>query len=431
MKVLMIAPQPFFQPRGTPFSVLHRLNALSRLGYHIDLVTYHLGQHVDIENVTIHRAARVPMVKEIAVGPSKLKLLLDVFVYQRAVQLLRRQHYDLIHTHEEAGFFGIRLSRKFGTLHLYDMHSSLPQQLSNFKYSQAKILVQMFERLEAATIRSAHAVITICPELYHYVRARFPEKYNKLIENVADNASVFGEGDCSTVKSNGHAEDADWAQRYGLHFKENKRNGANGEVVILYTGTFEPYQGLDLLIEASQLVMARHQNVRFLVVGGKPEQVAQYQAKASTVGVREKFIFTGQRPPQEIPRFMQLADILVSPRTAGNNTPLKIYSYLRSGIPIVATDHITHTQVLNAEVAMLTDCTPSAFAQGILRVMENEALSKRLAQQAQALAAREYSYDAYLQKTKEVYAYLESLLSIQHRRAGEACARYDTVFVQN
>jgi glycosyltransferase involved in cell wall biosynthesis len=411
MKVLMIAPQPFFQPRGTPFSVLHRLNALSQLGYRVDLVTYHLGQDVHIKNVNIHRTARVPMVEEIAIGPSKTKLLLDLFIYRRAVELLRRQEYDLIHTHEEAGFLGIRLSRKFGTLHLYDMHSSLPQQLSNFRYTRAAALIRVFERLEALTIASAHAVITICPELYNYVRDRFPKKYNKLIENVADNASVFGESGVSSEKSNRSSDDIDLARRYGIHPKEAGSNGKNGEAVILYTGTFEPYQGLDLLLEASQRVIARHQGVRFLLVGGKPDQVAHYQEKAGKLGVNERFIFAGQRPPEEIPRFMRLADLLVSPRVAGNNTPLKIYSYLRSEIPIIATDHITHTQVLSAEVAVLTDCTPLAFADGILRVLEDKTFGKGIAGKARELAAREYSYEAYLQKTKEVYSYLESLRS--------------------
>ncbi len=422
MKVLMIAPQPFFQPRGTPFSVLHRLKALSQLGYKIDLVTYHLGQDVDIDNVNIHRAKPISWVKEIAIGPSKTKLLLDMYVYRRAVELLKRRRYDLIHTHEEAGFFGIRLSKKFGALHLYDMHSSLPQQLSNFKYSSAKALLNIFEKLEAATINSAQAVITICPELFNYVKARFPQKYNKLIENVADNAIVFGE----PSNGNGKISAAELAQRYGLSRHRNDHNDPmtingnhsndpmtindNDPMTILYTGTFEPYQGLDLLIESSPAVLSRHRNACFLVVGGKPEQVAQYKEKTGKFGVNEKFIFTGQRSPEEIPEFMKLADMLVSPRVAGNNTPLKIYSYLRSGIPIVATDHLTHTQVLNSEVAVLTDCTAPAFANGILRVLEDRAYGEKLGRNAQELAAREYSYEAYLQKTKEIYSYLENLL---------------------
>lgn len=390
MKVLMIAPQPFFQPRGTPFSVLHRLRALSKLGYRVDLVTYPLGEDVQIEGVTIHRAARVPFVRKVAIGPSKSKIVLDAVLYQKAEALLRRQPYDLIHTHEEAGFFGIRLSRKFDTLHLYDMHSSLPQQLHNFRFSRSKTLVRVFEKLEEATIRSAHAVITICPELFNYVKARFPSTYNQLIENVADNSVAFdmpkGKEDLGKL----------------LNF--------NGASVILYTGTFEPYQGLDLLIDASRVVLSQRQDVRFVVVGGKPEQVEFYKRKAASAGVAEGFAFTGQVPPAEVPRFITLASVLVSPRVDGNNTPLKIYSYLRSGVPIVATRHITHTQVLNDEVALLTDSEPTAFGTGILTVLDRPDIAARLASNAQALAAREYSYEAYLKKTREVYGYLENLL---------------------
>jgi len=409
MKVLMVAPQPFFQPRGTPFSVLHRLRALSVLGFQVDLVTYHLGQNVDIPRVRIVRAAAVPFVKKIAIGPSKAKVFMDMQVYRRALELLRHNRYDLLHTHEEAGFMGIRLSRKFGLLHLYDMHSSLPQQLSNFKFTRSPRLVNLFERLEAATIASAQAVITICPELHHYVHERYPDKYNKLIENVADNSTVFGEG----------AAAVDLRQRYRL----------NGEKIVLYAGTLEPYQGIGMLIEAAPSVLQRHPQTRFLIVGGHLEQVNAHREMALRAGVGEQFLFTGQRPPQEIPHFMQLADVLVSPRLEGNNTPLKIYSYLRSGIPIVATNHLTHTQVLNPEVAALTDCTPVALAQGLAQVLEDESYRQKIARNAQALAAREYSYEAYLRKTREIYEYLESLLNknYHHQAAPTANGRPETL----
>lgn len=53
MKILMISPEPFFEPRGTPISVYQRLQALSALGYQVDLLTYHVGQDVDIPGLTI------------------------------------------------------------------------------------------------------------------------------------------------------------------------------------------------------------------------------------------------------------------------------------------------------------------------------------------------------------------------------------------
>lgn len=387
MKILMIAPQPFFQPRGTPFSVLHRLKALSKLGYEVDLLTYHLGEDVDIEGVTIHRIPNVPFVKHIAIGPSKRKVILDLYVFVKAIAMLRRGNYDLIHSHEEAGFFATYLAKMFGTLHLYDMHSSLPQQLSNFKFTRSGLIRTAFEKLEGYTIRNADAVITICPELFDYVKELFPEKYNMLIENVADNSLVF------------NSENGELDLRGKLK--------TNGETVVLYAGTFEPYQGIDLLIESSKQVIDQYPDVRFVLVGGTSQQVDFYKKKVAALKVEQHFEFTGSVLPQEVPAYIEASDILVSPRIEGNNTPLKIYSYLRSGKPIVATDHLTHTQVLNKEVSVLTECTPSGFGKGVLQVLQKPELRKKLGSSAKKLAEEKYSYEVYLRKTKDIMDYLE------------------------
>ncbi len=386
MRILMLAPQPFFQPRGTPFSVLHRLRALSALGHEIDLVTYHLGEDVRIERVNICRIPRVPFVRSIAIGPSKSKIVLDVVLFFKALRLLRSQKYDVIHSHEEAGFFATFLARRFGLRHLYDMHSSLPQQLSNFKYSSSRFLRSLFERLEANTITRADAVITICPELHSYVGERFPDTYNILIENVGDNSLIF--------KQKGQVCDAVQAAK------------EQGQTLVLYTGTFEAYQGIGLLLDAAQRVAKEVRGLRFVLVGGKPEQVEHYRAEARRLGIEDRVTFTGSVPPEDVPAYIAAADMLVSPRVSGNNTPLKIYSYLRSGKPIVATRHITHTQVLNDEVAVLTGDDGASFAEGILRVIREPELRARICRNAQKLAEEKYSYDAFLSKTKAVFDYL-------------------------
>lgn len=391
MRTLMIAPQPFFQPRGTPFSVLHRLKALSRLGYRIDLLTYPIGQQVEIEGVRIIRAPQVPGVRQVPIGPSLVKLPLDLVVYFKMRSLLQKAEYDLLHTHEEAGFLGAFVAKRRGLLHLYDMHSSLPQQLSNFEFTRSKFLVRLIERLEALTIRSADAVITICPELYNYVAQRFPNTHQVLIENVADNSVVFG--------ANGKGQDV------------RKQYRINGSHLVLYAGTFEPYQGLDLLIDAARGVLAGRDGIVFLLVGGKPEQVARYRSRVEELGIAESFVFTGSVEPHQVPAFVESADVLVSPRVAGTNTPLKIYSYLRSGKPIVATRHITHTQVLNDDVSVLTECQPEDFATGILQVIEQPDLASRLVKNARDVAEARYSYRSYLEKTGQVYGYLEQKLA--------------------
>ena len=103
---------------------------------------------------------------------------------------------------------------------------------------------------------------------------------------------------------------------------------APGAPLVLYTGTFEPYQGLEMLLDAAAILAGTHPDAQLLVVGGRPEQVDAARAAA---GRGAPAIFTGYQPAREIPAFVEAADILASPRIAGTNTPLKIYSYLRGG----------------------------------------------------------------------------------------------------
>jgi glycosyltransferase involved in cell wall biosynthesis len=376
----MIAPEPWFQPRGTPFSVLHRIKALTTLGHQVDLVTYPFGRDIPMEGLKIFRCARVPFVSRVKIGPSAGKAIQDIPLFVAACLLLMRQHYHLVHTHEEAGFFGTFVTKMMGLPHLYDMHSSLPQQLKNFNYTDSKILRVLFEFLENMTIKNAAGVITICPELSRYVRHLYPHKNSVLIENVADNSMVF---DMEKIDA------AHLRQQYQL--KDDK--------VILYYGTLEPYQGIDLLIQSAEILSQQHQSgIQFLLVGGNEHQVTHYRQAVERKGLKN-FNITGFVQPGLIPALVSMADVLVSPRLEGNNSPLKIYSYLRSGKPIVATRHITHTQILNDQVAVLAEPVPEAFAGALTRVLRNTPKVKKMVRAARALAEKHYSYEMYLQKT--------------------------------
>jgi glycosyltransferase involved in cell wall biosynthesis len=114
----------------------------------------------------------------------------------------------------------------------------------------------------------------------------------------------------------------------------------------------------------------------------------------------------GQRPAEEIPSYLEAADVLVSPRSSGTNTPLKIYQYLRCGRPIVATRLLTHTQVLDDEIAVLTEATPEGFAEGILAVLREPAMGRAIGERARQLAKTKYSYEAYLGRTRQACDWL-------------------------
>lgn len=386
MHILMIAPEPFFEPRGTPFSEFHRIRALTGLGHTVDLVTYPFGRDVDVPGLRIFRCLRPPFMRAVGIGPSWKKLPLDVAIAFTAVRLAASRRYDAVHSHEEGGAIGVLLARWLRVPHLYDMHSSLPQQIANFGYRRARWLQRVFARLERFLIRHSRVVIVICPELEMTVRGIDPATPAVLIENALGSGDTPREGSGAAIRT-----------QLGLPPEAP---------IVLYTGTFEAYQGLDLLYEAMRRVVQTRPDARLVLVGGEPAQVARAREAVERLGLAPYVVFTGQRPPEEVPAYLDAATVLASPRSTGTNTPLKIYQYLRSGRPIVATRLRTHTQVLSDDTALLADPEPAAFAAAIATAIEDRVKAEEVGARARALAAAKYSDEAYVAKTRAALAIL-------------------------
>ena len=386
-RILMLAPEPFFEPRGTPFSEYHRIKVLGELGYKVDLVTYPFGRDIQMSHLRIMRSVRPPFITGVRIGPSMVKVILDLLLTVTAFRQALIGSYDAIHSHEEAGVLGAILSELSGIPHLYDMHSSLPQQLKNFDYTKSSLLRGLFARAERKMIDSARVVITICQELQDSVVAAGAGDRAFLIENVMG-------GDMTSV-----AEDPGVAQDVRADYEIRP-----DQSLILYTGTFEEYQGLELLTDAAACLARSCPAGRILVVGGEPEQVARARHRADSIG--SPMVFVGQRPPEEIPGFIEACDILVSPRVSGTNTPLKIYSYLRSGRPIVATDLRTHTQVLTSDTALLVPPDPESLAAGLLALIQSPEKRTALSEAARKLSETRYSRDMYISRTAAAYKML-------------------------
>ena len=344
----MIAPEPFFEPRGTPFSEYHRIRALLELGHTVDLVTYPFGRDVSLPGLRVFRCLRPPFMHDVRIGPSLAKVPLDVALTLTALRRAIADRYDAVHSHEEGSFIGVLLAGMLGVPHLYDMHSSLPQQLTNFAFSQSRALTGAFTWMERF----------VDPPL------------------AGGDRDLSASGGSRPRDRAGRARGAD-RERAGIRRHAGRRVGrarsagssgcAADAPVVLYTGTFEAYQGLDLLFAAARQVIERPARTRGSCWRADvPIRSPPRERRPRAPGLAAAVIFAGQRPAEEIPSFLDAADVLVSPRSTGTNTPLKIYQYLRSGRPIVATRLLTHTQVLDDDVAILTAATPEGFAAGIL-----------------------------------------------------------------
>ncbi len=374
MKILMIAPEPFFEPRGTPFSEYFRIKALCQLGHSVDLVTYPIGQDKTIEGLRIFRSLRPPFVKSVKTGPSPAKIFLDFFLFFKAAGrlLLRREKYDLIHTHEEANIMGAFFSKISGKPHLYDMHSSLVQQMDNFQYTKSKLITGFFKKIEKISLENARSVIVICRSLYDYAGKITDKEKLTIIENFIDDTPA--------------QPDKDKLERV------KKEIGSDEKKIVTYTGTLETYQGIPLLIESMTHL---DDNFRLVLIGGKKEQVEKVRKSVEEKGLRDRVLLLGSKQPGEIPYYLKASDVLVSPRILGTNIPLKIYSYLKSGVPVVATDLYTHTQSINGDISILTEPEPGPLAEGIREAVSER--GKTISKNAAEFCEKNYSHQRYLE----------------------------------
>lgn len=385
-RALVVAPQPFFTPRGTPFSVYYRTMVTADLGVGVDLLTYGQGEDVNIPGVRIVRIPRVHFLEPVPIGPSAAKIVLDLLIALWMLGMLLRRRYVFVHAHEEAVVMARFLKPIFRFKLVYDMHSSLPQQLRNFGFTRSRPLIGLFDLLERTAVAHADAVVTISPDLAMHAQRLKPDgTHHELIENSIHTPVRVREG-------NGNGE--------SIALPEQRR-------VVVYAGTFEAYQGVALLLNAFATLRRRRDDVHLLMVGGTAAQVIEAQRLARDLGVDDDVQILTSVSQVRAREVTARAEVVVSPRISGSNTPLKIYQILDGTVPLVATRISSHTQVLSDAECFLVEPEPDALAQGIERALTDEQGRTAKVAAARNLYQRRYSrvmYEAKLRRVIEAVA---------------------------
>jgi glycosyltransferase involved in cell wall biosynthesis len=350
----------------------------------VDVLTYAEGSDVAIPNCTVHRIARVPGLQGIRPGFSLKKVASDVLMIGACLRLMRRTRYDLIHAVEESAFIAAAMRALSGVPYVYDMDSSLAEQLVD-AYPALRFAFPALRRMEAVAIRRSSGVLTVCAALEDVALAHDPEQ---LVGRVED----------TTLLTEPGPEDGNG----------RPLPGTDGGPVAMYVGNLESYQGIDLLLEGFRHTLSRVPEAKLVIVGGLEQDIAHYRGRAERLGINGSVVFAGPRPIGMLPTLLRQADVLVSPRLKGLNTPMKIYSYLDSGSAVLATRLRTHTQVLNDGMAYLVDPEPVAFGRGLAELMADPQLRARLASTAKDYVQREHTPEAARRKLAAFYTTMES-----------------------
>jgi glycosyltransferase involved in cell wall biosynthesis len=152
------------------------------------------------------------------------------------------------------------------------------------------------------------------------------------------------------------------------------------------------YQGISLLLESLRLLS---DDFRLILIGGKENQVGELRRQILEMKLEKRVMVLGQKRSRAIPYYLHAACVLVSPRILGTNIPLKIYSYLASGVPVVATDLVTHTQSISSDIAILAAAAAEPFAAAIRLAAGPE--GQAVAGRALAFCREHYTTERYIE----------------------------------
>jgi glycosyltransferase involved in cell wall biosynthesis len=382
-RILVVAPQPFYEDRGTPIAVLQVVTALSELGHQVDVLTYPVGTPVQVPAVEVYRCRNPLRIRHVPIGLSLQKIVLDASLVLALRGRLRRTRYDCIHAVEEAAFPAVWMGRARGVPVIYDMQSSLPEQLTKHRLLRLWPIQKVLRSCEAWLLGRVDVVISSTGLAQ---RVRESGSHRVTVREWAFYAS--------NVVASPHETEA---LRQELGIPPSHR-------VVLYTGSFEEYQGLDILVAAIPDVRARVPDTTFVLVGSTPDRSSGIPAMAGRLGLNRALKIVPRQPRERIRTFLAMADVLVSPRAYGGNLPLKIFEYMAAGRPIVATDIPTHRALLNEERAVMVQPGPVEMAEGITRLLQDPALATSVADAAHAYAKAQFGWGQFVSDVDEGYS---------------------------
>lgn len=376
-KILFMASQPFFEWRGSPIRLGYDVRAIQKNGYDVDFLTLPIGERREVPGVRILRAPNLFFAKRISIGPSLLKFAFDGIMFVQALGLIMRHRYAVIHGVEDCGLLALILGRLCGAKVVFEKHSDAKSYKKN-------IVIRTYAAVERFVMRHVDAVIGTGPGLVAQVAELAPQTPGYVISDIPSSlAEPNAEGIAKALTEMAVSDD---------------------EVLATYVGSFAIYQGIELLFKSMPLALARFEKLRFIIIGGSDEEIAHWTVWLTERGCAGRVSFLGKRDPEVLPCYLAASDLLLSPRIAGVNTPLKLLDYLKVSRAIVATDHPANRLILDETTAILTPINAEAFADGVVQLAQAPDLRKRIGSNGRQRVDEQYNFTVFREGLRDCYA---------------------------
>jgi glycosyltransferase involved in cell wall biosynthesis len=283
------------------------------------------------------------------------------FLVVSSIFMTKRHHnikYDVVHVHNLPDFlvFAAWYPKMTGARIILDIHDIVPELFANkFDAKPGNLYIALLKFIEKASAAFVDYVIVSNHLWYEKLLSRSVPK---------EKCSVFLN----------HVDP-------GLFYRR-KRTRTDDKFIVIFPGSFQWHQGLDIAIEAFALVQKRVANCEFHIYGGGDEK-AELVALTEELGLNGKVKIFDSAPLETIADLISNADLGVVPKRAdsfGNEAySTKIMEFMSQGIPVVVSrTKIDNFYFDNSVVRFFTSGDVKALAEAMCDVIENPPLREKL-----------------------------------------------------
>jgi len=365
MRILVVAPTPFFSDRGTHIRILEEALALEKIGHEITIATYHIGKdiHKEIETkIDVRRILRLLFwYKKTEAGPDWQKIILDMMLIRKTFFLARTQRPDIIHGHLHEGVLigwivqKILFWRKIKLV--ADFHGSLVGEMVSHRYLK-RGLRMLFIPIEKFINRLGDFAITSSWEMTSEL-----EKTRKdgKIETVLDGVNL----DSFSLKKTKEEIKKEWELPVD-------------KFIVGYTGGLVNNKGINYFLDSILLTLRENKNI-FFVIGGFPAEHVERFIKEKEIS-QENARLISPLDYFKLPELLSCCDVAVDPKDASvNQASGKMLGYMAAGLPIVCFDKINNRKYLGEGGYYCDSINSEAITQGIFYFLDNpsEQIKKR------------------------------------------------------
>ena len=383
LKVLMIAPTPFFADRGCHVKILEEVRALSKRNIAVKVVTYHIGR--DIEGIDIQRIINIPWYKKLEAGPSIHKYYLDLLLALKAIKVAAKFKPDIIHAHLHEGVFAGKIVQFFIRKPLIaDYQGSMVGEMLDHGFMKRNSFPFRFNSwLERTINKWPQKIIFSSSGAKEFFLANFnvnPEKVVSFVEGT--NTNEFHPG-------------------YDTFQLRKKLGMPGGKKIVIYLGVLTKYQGVDILIDSINDVKRKFNDVHFLIVGFP--NLEYYTEMAQKLGVSDWVTFTGRVNHEDVPKYLNLGDIGVSLKLSKTEANGKLFGYMAVGLPCLVFDTKTNKEILGDTGIYADYNSKESFVEKLIFLLENEKTAKEYGRMARLRVLGKYTWDNTFSNFIDIY----------------------------